>query len=78
MLLLWSVAEWAAAQGRLRLNLGASTGLAQVAAFKRSLAAESYRYPVRWFAATHAAWPGRALAAFQSWRRRGRAIGAAA
>jgi hypothetical protein len=77
LLLLWSVAEWAAAAGRRRLDLGASTGLGRVDAFKRSLATETLRYPVRWLAPAHAGAAGRVLARVQSWRRRGRARGAA-
>lgn len=45
--LVWEVAERARAQGRRRLNLGASTGLPFVAAFKHSLGAEGFSYPVR-------------------------------
>ena len=36
---LWSVAEWAAARGRARVNLGGSAGRASLAAFKRALGA---------------------------------------
>lgn len=78
LLLLWSVAEWAAAHGRSRFNLGASAGVAAVAAFKRSLAAEGLAWPVRWIAPAHASWSGRVLAALQSWKRRGRARGSMA
>jgi hypothetical protein len=77
-LLLWSVAEWAAARGRSRLNLGASTGLPHVAAFKQALGAEGFRYPVRWLDASAAAWPGRSLAALQGAIRRRRPRGDAA
>jgi GNAT superfamily N-acetyltransferase len=73
--LLWGVAEWAAARGRLRLNLGASTGLPHVAAFKSSLGAEGERYAVRWLGAEHASTAGRLLARAQAWRRRGRPRG---
>ncbi len=73
--LVWSVAEWAAARGRRRLDLGASTGLAPVAAFKRSLGAVSVGYPVRWLDASAAGWAGRGLARAQTLVRRGRARG---
>ena len=76
-LLLWSVVEWAVAHGRARFNLGASTGLAPVASFKQALGAERFTYPVRRLDARYAAWPGRAVAAFQSRRRPGRAEGEA-
>ncbi len=75
-LLLWSVAEWAAAAGRARLNLGASTGLHMVASFKSALGAATERYPVRWLDARHAPAPARALAALQAFVRRGREFGA--
>jgi len=73
--LLWSVAGWAAARGRRRLNLGASTDLRHVAAFKASLGAEAFRYPVRWLDARAAGWPGRAVGALQAIVRRGRPHG---
>ena len=73
--LLWSVAGWAAARGRRRLNLGASTDLPHVAAFKASLGAEAFRYPVRWLDARAAGWPGRAIEALQAIVRRGRPQG---
>jgi len=73
--LLWGVAEWAAARGRARLNLGASTGLPHVATFKSSLGAEGCGYPVRWLEGSHARGPGRWLAALQARRRRGRPMG---
>jgi hypothetical protein len=73
VLLLWSMAEWAAARGRARLNLGASTGLPPVASFKQALGAERLRYPVRRLDARHAAWAGRAVAALQAKLRVGRA-----
>jgi hypothetical protein len=76
--LLWSIARWAAAGGRERVNLGASPGLDPVAAFKRSLGAVPVAYPVRWFDASGASAAGRLLALAQRWRRRGRAIGTAA
>lgn len=69
-LLMWRVAEWATQHGRRRLNLGASTGLEGVSAFKRSLGADIVRYPVRVLDARHAGWAGRALALAQSARRR--------
>lgn len=75
-LLMWSVAEWAAAAGRTRFNLGASTGLQMVASFKSALGAATERYPVRWLDARHAPAPARALAALQAFVRRGREFGA--
>lgn len=75
-LLLWSVAEWAAAAGRARFNLGASTGLQMVASFKSALGAATERYPVRWLDARHAPAPARALASVQAFVRRGRELGA--
>jgi hypothetical protein len=45
--LVWEIAQRAHAQGRRRLNLGASVGLPFVAAFKQSLGAEGFTYPVR-------------------------------
>jgi len=77
-LLMWSVAEWAAARGRRRLNLGASHGLPHVEAFKDALGAEAFRYPVRWLDASAAGWLGRTLDRFQRRLRRGRPQGAAA
>ena len=74
--LMWSVAEWAAARGRRRLNLGSSTGLPRVAGFKDALGAESFRYPIRWLDARAAGWPGRALGALQRVVQRGRPQGA--
>ena len=76
--LLWGVVEWAAAHGRARVNLGASTGLAPVAAFKQRLGAEPARYPVRWLAARHAPPAGRAVAWLQARVRAGRPRGDAA
>ena len=73
--LLWGVAEWAVVHGRLRLNLGASTGLPHVAAFKSSLGAEGERYLVRWLSAQDAGVAGRVLARLQLWQRRGRPRG---
>jgi hypothetical protein len=77
-LLLWRIVEWAHAEGRARVNLGASSGLEQVAFFKNSLGTSAVRYPLRWLDARHASAPGRALAWMQSRMRRGRARGAAA
>ena len=77
LLLLWSVAEWAAARGRRRMNLGASGGLSLVSAFKGALGATEVRYPVRWLSARYASAPGRVLARAQSFLRRGRARGEA-
>ena len=71
----WSVAEWAAAAGRSRFNLGASPGLAGVAAFKRSLGAETYRYRVRWLDASNARGLARVVARLQERVRRGRPRG---
>ena len=73
--LVWQVGEWAGARGRRRLNLGASTGLPHVAAFKSSLGAEGEAYPVRWLSARHAGATGRLLGWAQRWRRRGRPQG---
>lgn len=77
-LLLWNIVEWAAARGRARVNLGASTGLEQVAAFKQALGAEGFRYPVRWLAPRNRAPHARAIAWLQTRLRRGRARGEAA
>ena len=74
--LLWCVCEHAAARGRRRLNLGASTDLPHVAAFKSSLGAEAFRYPVRRLDARVAGWAGRAIGALQGALRRGRPQGA--
>ena len=74
-LLLWCICEWAAARGRRRLNLGASTGLPHVAAFKDALGAEAFRYPVRRLDASASGWTGRAIAALQRAVRRGRPLG---
>jgi hypothetical protein len=73
--LLWCIAERSAARGRRRLNLGASTGLPHVAAFKAALGAEAFRYPVRRLDARAAGWTGRAIAALQRAVRRGRPQG---
>jgi GNAT acetyltransferase-like protein len=74
--LLTEVAEWAAARGRARVNLGASSGRASLAAFKRSLGAREVRYPVRWLAPAAGHAGTRAVAALQAWVRRGRHRGA--
>ncbi len=60
--LVWEIAARAQAEGRARLNLGASLGLPFVAAFKRSLGAEGLTYPVRVLDASAAGWPWAALA----------------
>jgi hypothetical protein len=75
-LLLGSVVEWAAHQGRARVNLGASGGLPAVAAFKRALGATAVRHPIQWLDARHATIGGRLLAGAQAMVRRGRARGA--
>ncbi|HTR97942.1 MAG TPA: GNAT family N-acetyltransferase [Candidatus Acidoferrales bacterium] len=77
-LLLWRIVEWAAAAGRVRVNLGASTGLEGVAAFKHGLGADAFEYPVRWLDARHASLLGRAVALAQARLRRDRARGEAA
>jgi hypothetical protein len=75
--LLWCVSEWCVERGRRRLNLGASTGLPHVAAFKDSLGAEAFRYPVRLLDGRAASWPGRVVAMLQRAVRRGRPQGEA-
>lgn len=76
--LVWGIVEWAAARGRARVDLGASTGLSLVADFKRSLGAVGSRYPVRWLAAgSSSGWP-HTLARLQAWVRRDRPRGASA
>lgn len=77
-LLLWSIVEWAAAAGRARVNLGASTGLGQVASFKQALGAAEVRYPVLWLDARHAGPAARAVAWLQGRLRRARPRGEAA
>ncbi len=77
-LLLGGIVEWAAAAGRARVNLGASTGLGPVAAFKRSFGARTVRYPVLWLDARFAPAPARAAAWLQARLRRGRPRGEAA
>lgn len=76
--LYWSTAEWAAAAGRMRLDLGGSPGLPSLAAYKRSLGAVSVRYPVRWLAPAEATPATRAIAALERWVRRGRHRGESA
>jgi hypothetical protein len=70
--LYWSTAEWAAAAGRERLNLGGSPGLPGLAAYKRSLGAASIRYPVRWLAPAASSPAARAVAELERRARRGR------
>ena len=74
-LLMWRIVEWASAQGRVRVNLGASSSLPGVASFKRSLGVEPLRYPVLWLGARMPGLAGRALAALQARAWRGRARG---
>jgi len=74
-LLLGSVIEWAHARGRKRVNLGASAGLDPLLAFKGSLGAVAFSYPVRWLDARRAHGPGRAVGWLQARLRRGRARG---
>ena len=76
--LLWWAAEWAAARGRARLNLGSSRGLGRLERFKRGFGAAPSRYPVRWLDARTASPLGRLAAAVQGRLRRGRARGEAA
>ncbi len=73
--LLWSVVEWAARAGRVRVSLGGSAGSAPVAAFKDSLGARVQPYPVRWLDAAAAGEPGRWVAALQRRARAGRRLG---
>jgi len=77
-MLLWSIVEWAAGEGRSRVNLGASTGLSLVASFKNSFGAAGVRYPVRWLDASHAPRSARIVAWLQARLRRGRPRGDAA
>jgi hypothetical protein len=74
-LLLWTVAEWAEAHGRDRVNLGASAGRGPLVAFKESLGSVGFTYPVRWLDARHAPAAGRAIAWLQTRIRRGRPRG---
>jgi hypothetical protein len=78
VLLLATVVEWAAREGRERVNLGGNAGLPALAHFKRALGAATVRHPVRWLDARHATAAGRMLAATQAALRRRRARGAAA
>jgi len=73
--LMWWAAEWAAARGRARLNLGASRGLERLTRFKLSLGAKPFRYPIRWLDASAAPPLGKLAAAVQRRLRRGRARG---
>jgi len=70
--LLWSLAEWAAARGAARLNLGASAGREGVILFKRALGAVGHPYPVRWLDDRHAPPLGRLAAGLQRLQWRGR------
>lgn len=76
--LVWGIVEWAAARGRARVDLGASTGLTLVGDFKRSLGAAGLRYPVRWFAPGVSSGVPHAIARLQRWMRRDRPRGATA
>jgi hypothetical protein len=76
--LLWSAAQWAAAAGRSRVNLGGSAGRNTLAAFKHGLGSRAVSYPVRWMDARHGPWMVRWLAALQHWVRRDRFRGEAA
>jgi CelD/BcsL family acetyltransferase involved in cellulose biosynthesis len=76
--LLWWIAEWSAARGRRRFDLGASRGIVPIERFKRSLGARAVRYPVRWLDAREAPPLGRLAAALQRRLRRGRPRGEAA
>jgi hypothetical protein len=58
------------------VNLGASSGRASLAQFKRSLGAREVRYPVRWLAPAAGHVGARAVTALQAWVRRGRHRGA--
>lgn len=69
-LLLGGVIEWAAAHGRARVNLGASAGLEPLHAFKESLGAVPFAYPVRWLDARRARGAGRAVGWLQRRLRR--------
>jgi hypothetical protein len=74
-MLLGAVMEWAHARGRERVNLGASAGLEPLHAFKESLGATAFTYPVRWLDARYAHGPGRAVGWVQARLRRGRPRG---
>jgi len=58
----WGLAEWAAAAGCDRLNLGASEGLDPVMTFKRRMGARFHDYPVRRFG-----WGEPAMRALRAW-----------
>lgn len=75
-LMAWA-AEWAAARGRRRLNLGASRGLRALESFKRSMGAREVPYPVRWMSSEARAPLGRMAAALQRRVQRGRHRGTA-
>jgi hypothetical protein len=74
-LLLWQIIEWAAAHGRTRVDLGASTGLSLVATFKQALGARGERFPVRWLDDRYAPSHARLLARLQRYARAGRPQG---
>lgn len=69
-LLLGGVMEWAKTRGRARVNLGASAGLEPLHAFKESLGAVPFSYPVRWLDARRAQGAGRAVGWLQRRLRR--------
>lgn len=68
-LLLWQIIEWAAAHGRMRVDLGASTGLSLVATFKHALGARGERFAVRWLDDRYAPAHARMLAKLQRYAR---------
>lgn len=74
--LVWGVVEWAAARGRARVDLGASSGLLGVAEFKRSLGAVGFDYPVRVIGSGRATGWGAVIARLRG--RLGRARGSRA
>jgi hypothetical protein len=74
-LLLAGVMEWAHARGRARVNFGASAGLEPLHAFKESLGAVAFSYPVHWLDARYAHGAARAVGWLQGRVRRGRARG---
>ena len=67
--------EWAAARGRTRVNLGASSGLPGVSSFKRSLGVTTVRYPAIRLDDRFANAAGRAVARLQTRVTRGRTPG---
>ena len=71
--LVWEIARVAEAQGRRRVNLGASLDLPWVAAFKQSLGAEVVTHPVRVLDGATAPWVLRVWAV----RRAARMLGSA-